>query len=155
MKAGFARLDITPPFGYGLVGYFHKRPADGIITPLYVNAVVIDDGERRAALVTLDAEGATANMTRIMREYTAEMTGMDPDSIFISCTHSHTAIGIYSMDNPFHHIFLHSSTSLKMTKVLTTRSRQTLMVTKVISKPIQLLPSARWNSTMNRVSLLN
>ena len=104
MKAGFARLDITPPFGYSLVGYFHKRPADGIITPLYVNAVVVDDGERRAALVTLDAEGATANMTRIMREYTAEMTGMDPDSIFISCTHSHTAIGIYSMDNPFHHI---------------------------------------------------
>ena len=76
MKAGFARLDITPPFGYGLVGYFHARPTDGIITPLYVNAVVVDDGERRAAHVTLDAEGATANMTKIIREYTAEMTGM-------------------------------------------------------------------------------
>ena len=104
MKAGFSRLDITPPFGYSLVGYFHARPADGILTPLYVNAVVVDDGETKAALVTLDAEGATADCTRIFREYTAEMTGLDPDSIFISCTHSHTAIGIYSMANTFHHI---------------------------------------------------
>ena len=104
MKAGFSRLDITPPFGYNLVGYFHERPADGILTPLYVNAVVVDDGETKAALVTLDAEGATADCTRIFREYTAEMTGLDPDSIFISCTHSHTAIGIYSMRTPFHEI---------------------------------------------------
>ena len=104
MKAGFARLDITPPFGYNLVGYFHERPADGILAPLYVNAVVVDDGETKAALVTLDAEGATADCTRVFREYTAEMTGLDPDSIFISCTHSHTAIGIYSMRTPFHEI---------------------------------------------------
>ena len=67
MKAGFSRLDITPPFGYNLVGYFHARPADGILTPLYVNAVVVDDGETKAALVTLDAEGATADCTRIFR----------------------------------------------------------------------------------------
>ena len=69
MKVGFSRLDITPPFGYSLVGYPYKRPADDIITPLYVNAVVIDDGETRAALVTLDAEGATAECTKIIREY--------------------------------------------------------------------------------------
>ncbi len=103
MKAGFARLDITPPFGYSLVGYPYKRPADDIITPVYVNAVVIDDGERRAALVTLDAEGATAECTEVMREYTSEMTGLDPDSIFISCTHSHQTIGMYSMGG-FHDI---------------------------------------------------
>ena len=98
MKAGFARLDITPPFGTNLVGYFHARPADDIITPLYVNAVVIDDGEKKAALVTLDAEGATAECTRIIREYTAEKTGLDPDSIFISCIHTHQGIGLYSMN---------------------------------------------------------
>lgn len=103
MKAGFARLDITPPFGYNLVGYFHPRPADGIITPLYVNAVVIDDGEKRAALVTLDAEGATAACTGEMREYTAQMTGIDPDAVFISCIHTHQAIGIYAMGG-FHDI---------------------------------------------------
>ena len=103
MKAGFARLDITPPFGYSLVGYPYRRPADDIITPLYVNAVVVDDGETKAALVTLDAEGATADCTEIIREYAASMTGLDPDSIFISCTHSHQAIGMYSMGG-FHDI---------------------------------------------------
>ena len=98
MKAGFARLEITPPFGTNLVGYFHARPADGIITPLYVNAVVVDDGETKAALVTLDAEGATAECTRVIREYTSQMTGLDPDSIFISCIHTHQGIGLYSMN---------------------------------------------------------
>ena len=103
MKVGFSRLDITPPFGYSLVGYFHQRPADDIITPLYANAVVIDDGETKIALVTIDAEGATADCTEEMREYASKMTGLDPDSIFISCTHSHTAIGIYRMGG-FHDI---------------------------------------------------
>ncbi|MBR2388575.1 MAG: hypothetical protein IKB02_07410 [Clostridia bacterium] len=103
MKAGFARLDITPPFGTNLVGYFHQRPADDIITPLYVNAVVVDDGERRAALITLDAEGATAECTATIREYTSEMTGLDPDSIFISCIHTHQGIGLYSL-NGFNNI---------------------------------------------------
>ena len=103
MKAGFARLDITPPFGYSLVGYPYQRPADDIVTPLYVNAVVVDDGERRAALVTLDAEGATAECTEVIREYTAEMTGLDADSVFISCIHAHQAIGLYSMGG-FHDI---------------------------------------------------
>ena len=103
MKVGFSRLDITPPFGYSLVGYPYKRPADDIITPLYVNAVVIDDGETRAALVTLDAEGATAECTKIIREYTAEMTGLNADAIYISCVHAHQAIGLYSMGG-FHDI---------------------------------------------------
>ena len=103
MKAGFARLDITPPFGYSLVGYFHPRPADDIITPLYVNAVVVDDGTTKAALITLDAEGATAECTEIIREYTAERTGLDANAIFISCIHNHQGVGLYSMGG-FHDI---------------------------------------------------
>ena len=103
MRVGFARLDITPPLGYNLVGYFHPRPADGIITPLFVNAVVIDDDRKKVALVTLDAEGATADCTQAMREYAAELTGIDPDAVFISCVHTHQAIGIYAMGG-FHDI---------------------------------------------------
>ncbi len=37
-RAGFARVDITPPLGIQMVGYFHKiydRRADGIMDPLH------------------------------------------------------------------------------------------------------------------------
>ena len=39
MKAGFARLDITPPFGTCISGYFHERRADGILDPLQAHAI--------------------------------------------------------------------------------------------------------------------
>ena len=97
MKSGFARLDITPHFGYNLAGYFFPRPADGIITPLYVNAVVIDDGKNKAALVTIDACGAIEKCTREIREYTSSLTGLEQDSIFISCTHTHQGLGLYTL----------------------------------------------------------
>ncbi len=98
MKAGFARLDITPPFGYNLAGYFFPRPADGILTNLYVNAVAVDDGEKRAALVTIDACSSIEKCTREIKEYTSRLTGLEPDSIFISCTHTHQGLGLYNLN---------------------------------------------------------
>ncbi len=114
MKAGFARLDITPPFGTELVGYPHERPAESIITPLYVNAIAIDDGNTRAALVTIDAEGAVSECTDIMREYVSEKTGLDPDSVFISCTHCHQGTGFYVMSNVFQMVKTRVADAVKM-----------------------------------------
>ena len=100
MKAGFARLEITPPLGINLAGYFHLRPADGILTPLYVNALVLDDGENRAALLTLDLEGMTRENNVYLREQIAKATGIDPQAIFIHCTHTHQGPENGQYDDP-------------------------------------------------------
>ena len=89
MKVGFARVEMTPPLGSYLRGYFRVREADGIITPLYVNAVSFDDGEKKATLVTLDLCGVSKANCDVIRKYAAEKNGVDVDSIFISCTHTH------------------------------------------------------------------
>ena len=89
MKAGFARLDMTPPLGMNLAGYFHQRLADGITTPLYINAVALDDGETKAALITLDLEGMNRENNTVVRNHIAERTGIDAEAIFIACTHTH------------------------------------------------------------------
>lgn len=52
--AGFARLDITPPLGVHLGGYFTERIADGVLDPLYVNAVAFGQGENKAVLIVCD-----------------------------------------------------------------------------------------------------
>ena len=39
MKAGYARIDITPPLGSPIAGYYDPRIADGILDPVYATAV--------------------------------------------------------------------------------------------------------------------
>lgn len=55
LLAGVARVDVTPPNGIQLAGYSAtNRPADGVLDPLYAQALVLDDGKSKAAIVTLD-----------------------------------------------------------------------------------------------------
>ena len=39
LQAGFARVDITPPLGTYMAGYYHERQADGILDPLIANVL--------------------------------------------------------------------------------------------------------------------
>ena len=52
LKAGFGRIDITPPLGVSVQGYYEKRLADGILDPLELNCVAFSDGENKAVLIT-------------------------------------------------------------------------------------------------------
>ena len=54
-KAGFARVDVTPPLGIPITGYFYKRIADGVMDPLYVDCVAISDGTNTALVYCVDA----------------------------------------------------------------------------------------------------
>jgi neutral ceramidase len=55
LKAGAARVDITPPPGVDLWGYGDRSgPATGTLDPLYARILLLDDGRKTAALVTLD-----------------------------------------------------------------------------------------------------
>ena len=56
-KAGFARVDITPPFGTPIVGYFEERHAKGLLDNLEANALAVSDGERTAVMIAADLLG--------------------------------------------------------------------------------------------------
>ena len=57
LKAGFSRLDVTPPLGSYLAGYFHDRYAKGILDPIELNAIAVSDGENTALIITADLLG--------------------------------------------------------------------------------------------------
>ena len=57
LKAGFARIDITPPLGTRLVGYPRIRRAEGILDPLLATAVAVSDGENTAIMMSIDLIG--------------------------------------------------------------------------------------------------
>ncbi|MBL8187667.1 MAG: hypothetical protein JNK38_06650, partial [Acidobacteria bacterium] len=55
LRAGVSRVDITPPLGVDLWGYFDRSgPANGKLDPLFARVLVLDDGRKSVAVITLD-----------------------------------------------------------------------------------------------------
>ena len=43
LKFGICEKDITPQIGMNMPGYFHFRPSQGILDPLYVKAMAFEN----------------------------------------------------------------------------------------------------------------
>lgn len=95
LQAGFARLDVTPPLGVFMQGYYSERRATGIRDPLYANAVAFGDGERTAVAVSLDIIGINQAECDLCRKVVAQRTGLPYEAVFLACTHTHTGPVVY------------------------------------------------------------
>ena len=60
LQAGFAKVKITPPMGTPMAGYYFDRISNAVHDDLYAKALVLDDGERRWALVACDLQRPAA-----------------------------------------------------------------------------------------------
>jgi len=89
-RAGFAQLDITPPLGVHMDGYFAFRPAKGVLDPLFVRAIAFGDGEKTAVLLVCDLVGIYGTASYEWPPKIAEELGLSRDSIFLCHTHTHT-----------------------------------------------------------------
>lgn len=88
--AGFGRLDITPPLGVYIGGGWNARYGQGVLDPLYVNAVAFGDGEKSAVLLVLDNLGLYGVAGETWHKKIVEKLELEPNSVIIACTHSHT-----------------------------------------------------------------
>ncbi|MBR3837222.1 MAG: hypothetical protein IKJ74_03665 [Clostridia bacterium] len=91
MEAGFSRVDITPPLGTPLTGYYKSRYADGMLDPLELNAVALSDGAKKLLLICTDLILIDEASSTEIRERIARATGVEKDGIMIHCLHQHTA----------------------------------------------------------------
>src|SRR5947207_15949955 len=90
LKAGVAVVDITPPLGYRMAGYYNERRNTGTHDPLLAKAVVFQQGDVRAALVECDLVSMPAEVSSKARDLAAEQTGIPAANIVMAATHSHT-----------------------------------------------------------------
>lgn len=90
LKAGFARIDITPSLGVTMAGYPEVRHADGILDPLLATAVAFDNGAERAVVLSLDLVGMNMALMAQLRSQIAAAVGTSMEGVFIHCTHTHT-----------------------------------------------------------------
>ncbi|MCL6519290.1 MAG: hypothetical protein K6T99_05620 [Armatimonadetes bacterium] len=90
MRAGTGTQIINPPLGVSLGGYFYERPCSGICDDLLAKSVVLDDGSTKVSITVCDLQAVEAEEVRRAREIAHRATGISPDSIMISATHTHT-----------------------------------------------------------------
>ncbi|MGA2132911.1 MAG: neutral/alkaline non-lysosomal ceramidase N-terminal domain-containing protein [Bryobacteraceae bacterium] len=87
LRAGAARVDITPPANpdYPASGkYAHEH--------LYIRAIVLDNGVTRAALIGADQGGLGEDVWSAASKQIAEELKCPVENIIMSATHSHSAV---------------------------------------------------------------
>ena len=88
-SAGFARVDITPPLGSFMPGYFGDRRAKAVLDPLQINMVAFSDGRTTALVAQYDTVGLSDSVADLMRVAIARATGIDRDAIILHASHTH------------------------------------------------------------------
>jgi len=91
MRAGVAKVDITPPVGVELSGYVaRQQPSVGIHDQLYARALVFDNDRGRAAIVACDLIGLTRTSVEAIRRLVSQNTEVPGENVMVCCTHTHS-----------------------------------------------------------------
>ena len=91
-KAGAAVVETTPQqLPVKCNGGFVPRMVDKVNDPLFVRALVMDDGTERMAFAVIDACGMDAKMRDEIAVELEQSIGIKKDHIAISSTHCHSA----------------------------------------------------------------
>ena len=91
LKAGAALANITPPLGIRIVGNFGPQVATNVHDELHARALVVDDGERKVAIVVCDLLGLRGTLSVEARRQIQEKTGIPVEHVLVAATHTHSA----------------------------------------------------------------
>jgi neutral ceramidase len=100
LRAGVAKIDITPAEHEGVVVTGHRRTVHGVRDPLRAGVLLLDDGETKAAIVTLDTIGAWDEMVRLAGTRIEKETGVPAANILVAASHNHSGPA-FEADSPW------------------------------------------------------
>ncbi|HYF48318.1 MAG TPA: hypothetical protein VEJ63_02870 [Planctomycetota bacterium] len=91
-RCGAAEVDVTPDLGIRIFGDIGRpRPAEVIADPLYAKAMVLESAGKRLCFVSLDIGTMTEHWTNKIRTRAKKEYGLDPESVLIHCSQTHSA----------------------------------------------------------------
>jgi hypothetical protein len=99
IKAGFAESDITPEIGMEQPGGYSKAFHKTLHDPCKARVAVFDDGQRRVAIVGLDALIVPRHLVLSVRKEVEQRCGIPANHILINASHSHSS-GPFGMVQP-------------------------------------------------------
>ncbi len=98
LRAGVADVDITPPPGQMMWGYSNRpQPATGTLDPLMARVLVLESGDSRAAIVTLDL-GRTPEDHLLAELREQPLAKHQVGNLFVTASHTHAAPTLESLD---------------------------------------------------------
>lgn len=92
MKAGYARIDITPEWPLELAGYgyYRGRVSQGVHDPLFARAVAFEQDGVRSLIISCDLVGLSDVVVPSVEIGLCIATRIDSDAVMIACTHTHS-----------------------------------------------------------------
>ena len=90
LTAGASCVDVTPPLGTKMRGYFEERTASTVHDPLHVRSFALESDEGAVAVAICDIIGISREYLDQARALIAETTDLQPEQVMIACTHTHT-----------------------------------------------------------------
>ncbi len=89
LRSGFAALEITPPVGWRMYGYYEEVISTAVHDPLFVKAVVLEQGAEKVALVVCDLCFISRKLSETIRSRASALTGIASANIIVCATHTH------------------------------------------------------------------
>jgi len=90
-RAGAATSNITPWLGISSNGGMQDRVPQHVHDELHARALVLDDGQTRLALVTVDSCMVPRQILDGAKKLVHQQSGLPTENMLMSATHTHTA----------------------------------------------------------------
>ena len=95
LRAGSAKVNITPPVGVKLIGS-KGYSSDSILDDLYVKSLVLSDGDTTLAIVSLDLlYSPLEDITGPVRDIVREKIGIPAQNVLVCATHTHSGPEVF------------------------------------------------------------
>jgi hypothetical protein len=94
LLAGWASVNITPAYPVPTAGYGKRggKPVSQVHDSLFVRAIWLQMGSRKAAIVSADLLIIPPEVTAVLRQR-APVAGLNWNDIYIGATHTHNSMG--------------------------------------------------------------
>jgi len=89
-RAGAATSNVTPPLGTSINGGMRDNTAQHVHDELHARCLVLDDGKTRLGFAVVDSCMLPREVTEAAKRFVREQTGIPPENLLISATHSHS-----------------------------------------------------------------
>jgi hypothetical protein len=97
LRAGSARVDITPKVPVALAGYAGRKGlSQGVHDPLFARVVAFEQGGRRLVIVSTDLIGFYGSSSETIRKTILTMCHLERSELFLAAIHTHSGPSVGS-----------------------------------------------------------
>ncbi len=97
-KVGYSKVNVNPPMGIDISGYFKERKADGILDDIEAVAMAASLNGKTILLITVDNCSCPNDFAEAVRTRVSAKTGLPKEAVVIHATHTHTGPKNYTVD---------------------------------------------------------